>query len=368
MKITIISKALVVGEYQRKLEALAREPDLELTCIVPPAWQEPGGRRIQLEPAYLRGYRLLVEPIRFNGSFHLFYFPTLGARLRELAPDVVHVDEEPYNLATFLAVRHSLAVGARPLFFTWQNLLRRYPPPWRWMERAVLRRAAWAVAGNAEAAQVLRAKGYCGPLACIPQFGVDETHFRPAEAEPPGPFTLGFVGRLVEEKGVLVLLEALAALEGDWQALLIGSGPLRQQVLRRLTELGLSERVRLEPAVPSTEMPARLRGLHALVLPSLTRPHWKEQFGRALVEAMACGLPVVGSASGEIPNVVGEAGLLVPEADPAALRVALQRLRAEPDLRRELGRRGRERVLERYTHARVAAQYARVYRRVAAGE
>ncbi|MBI4492335.1 MAG: glycosyltransferase family 4 protein [Chloroflexi bacterium] len=364
MRVALVSKALVVGEYQRKLEALAQEPDLDLTCIVPPCWQEPGGRRIELERAHLRGYRLVVEPIRFNGSFHLFYFPSLAARLRALAPDLVHVDEEPYNLATFLATRQALAVGARPLFFTWQNLARRYPPPWRWTERYVLQHSAFALAGNAEAEQVLRAKGYRGPSACVPQFGVDERHFQPAPCEPEGPFTLGFVGRLVEEKGILVLLEALAGLAGPWRALLIGSGPLRELALQRIASLGLGERVRLETSVPSTQMADRLRGLHALALPSLTRPHWKEQFGRALVEAMACGLPVVGSQCGEIPNVVGEAGLLVPEGDVPALREALDRLRRDPALRQELGRRGRERVLQRYTHTRIAAETARVYRQV----
>lgn len=365
MKVVLVSKALVVGEYQRKLEALAREPDLDLTCIVPPAWLEPGGRRIELERSHLHGYRLLVEPIRFNGSFHLFHFPTLGARLREIQPHVVHVDEEPYNLATYLATRQALATGARPLFFTWQNLLRRYPPPWRWMEAEVLRRSAYAIVGNAEAEQVLRAKGYRGPSARIPQFGVDEQHFQPASQEPDGPFTLGFVGRLVEEKGVLVLLEALAGWSGDWQALLIGSGPLRDLVLQRIASLGLGERVRLETSVPSAQMAERLRAMHALVLPSMTRPHWKEQFGRALVEAMACGLPVVGAQSGEIPNVLGDAGLLVPEGDAGALRAALDRLRSDPGLRQELGRGGRQRVLQHYTHSRVASETAAVYRAVA---
>jgi glycosyltransferase involved in cell wall biosynthesis len=274
------------------------------------------------------------------------------------------VDEEPYNLATFLATRAAARVGARSLFFTWQNLLRHYPPPWRWLEQWVYRHSSFAVAGNTEAGRALRAKGYAGPVRCIPQFGVDADHFRPADAEPGEPFTIGFVGRLVEEKGVLVLLDALGGLGGDWRALLIGSGPLRDEVLRRAAALGISHRLSLETHVPSTDMAERFRRMHLLVLPSLTRPYWKEQFGRAAVEAMACGLPVVGSRSGEIPNVLGDAGLLVPESDVAALRTALETLRDEATLRRRLGHLGRQRVLERYTHARIAADYAEVYRQV----
>src|SRR5919199_6215917 len=110
----MVSKALVVGAYQRKLEEIARQPDIELFCIVPPAWREEG-RSIRLGRAHTQGYQLLVEPIRWNGSYHLFHFPGLGRRLAELRPDVVHVDEEPYNLATFLAVRDAGGVGAPSL-------------------------------------------------------------------------------------------------------------------------------------------------------------------------------------------------------------------------------------------------------------
>jgi glycosyltransferase involved in cell wall biosynthesis len=103
-----------------------------------------------------------------------------------------------------------------------------------------------------------------------------------------------------------------------------------------------------------------------LALPSLTTTSWKEQFGRVLQEAMACGIPVVGSDSGEIPHVIGDAGLVTPEGDAAALRDALRRLMDDAHLRHDLGHRGRARVLERFTHARVAAATVEVYRRVMA--
>jgi glycosyltransferase involved in cell wall biosynthesis len=103
------------------------------------------------------------------------------------------------------------------------------------------------------------------------------------------------------------------------------------------------------------------------VLPSLTRRNWKEQFGRVLVEAMASGLPCVGSDSGEIPNVLADAGLIVPEGDAAALRNALQALLDNGELRREFAARGRARVLARFTHARVAHQTVAVYRTLVRG-
>ena len=83
-----------------------------------------------------------------------------------------------------------------------------------------------------------------------------------------------------------------------------------------------------------------------------------------LIEAMACEVPVVGSDSGEIPHVIGDAGLVVREGDSADLRYALQRLLAAPSLCRDLGRRGRARVLRQFTHASVATQTIDVYRQV----
>jgi glycosyltransferase involved in cell wall biosynthesis len=392
MKVLMISKALVVGAYQRKLEELARQPDLDLACVVPPSWRQDG-RELRLERAFTKGYQLIEEPIRWNGNFHLFYFPGLPRQLSRLRPDIVHVDEEPYNVATFLATRLAVRHGSRPLFFTWQNIHRRYPPPFLWLERYVLRHTRHAMSGNMEAAEVIRRKGYRGPVAVIPQFGIDPIQFSPARGaqaaacgthrrasaegmqgsprsdpafniEHPAPFTIGYVGRLVEEKGLWLLLEAVSGLEGDWRLTLFGHGPLAVPLRRRAAEMGLQERVVLRDPVPSIQVPDELRRLDVLVLPSLTRPNWKEQFGRVLVEAMACCVPVIGSQSGEIPNVIGRAGLQFPEGDPTALRVRLAELMSSPQLRAELGLRGRARVLERFTHERIAEATYRVYRQM----
>jgi len=362
VRVLMVSKALVVAAYQRKLEEIAAHPDVELTAVIPTAWD---GQLYQ--PGFLNGYRTLVQPIRFDGQFHLFHFPTLGRILRRLRPDVVHVDEEPYNLATVLATRQAVAVGARPVFFTWQNLNRQYPPPFRWFEQYVYRHSYHAIAGNAEAVEVLRRKGYFGAASVIPQFGVDPDLFSPASryAEPPTrPFTIGWLNRLTPEKGVDVLLEAAAQLPGEWRLRFIGSGLLQDAIPDRAARLGIGGRVTMEPAVPSIDVPNRLREFDVVVLPSLTTLAWKEQFGRVLQEAMACAIPVVGSDSGEIPHVVGEAGLVVPEGDAAALCEALRRLMTDPELRLDLGRRGRERALEYFTQASVARRTVEVYRQV----
>jgi len=377
----MVSKACIVGAYQKKLEEIAKFPDVELTVVVPPYWRDERGV-MHLEREHTQGYSVVVERMALNGHFHLHFYPGLAKHFRIIKPHIVHIDEEPYNLATWQAMRLAKKHEAKAIFFTWQNIRRRYPPPFSLIESYNLRNADYAIAGNSEAVGVLEAKGYRGPVRVIPQFGVDPEIYKLKAPNSQfairnSQFTIGYVGRLVEEKGVHILLRAAAGLSGAWRLRILGSGPQRAHLERLAAELGVAERVRFEEPIPSTQMPGHYHQLDALVLPSLTRPNWKEQFGRVLIEAMACGVPVAGSDSGEIPNVIGKAGLIfaegderalrakLSEGDERALRAKLSRLMADPALRDELARKGRERVLAHYTQARVAAETYEVYRELA---
>ena len=175
---------------------------------------------------------------------------------------------------------------------------------------------------------------------------------------------MGYVGRLVPEKGLDQLLEACAALPGAWQLSALGSGPERERLGTRAAALGIAERVEFLTPIPSTALPAHLHRLSCLVLPSRSLPNWTEQFGRVLIEAMACGVPVVTSTCGEAPHVVGDAGLVVPENDVAALAQALRLLQEDAALRARLSAAGRQRVLDRFTQASIAGQTVAVYERV----
>lgn len=367
MKVLMISKACLVGNYQTKLEEIAKFPDIDLTVIVPPVWKDAAGN-VLLERSHTTGYRLLVEPIRFNGQYHLFYFPTLKQQLQTIRPDILHIDEEPYNLASWLAWRQGRAVGAKTLFFSWQNIEKRYPWPFRMMEQQVLRGVDYALMGNQEAAMVWQRKGYTRPYRVIPQFGVDTDHFSP----PPPPatdavFTIGAANRrLTAEKGVDLLLQAVANLPGAWQVRIAGEGPARPSLEQLARELHIADRVLFDGPVSSAEMAAYLQQLDVLVLSSRTTPRWKEQFGRVLIEAMACEVVVVGSDSGEIPHVIGEAGLLFAEDDVAGLQAHLQRLMQTEGLRKQYGRDGRARVLAHYSQQQIAAQTVAAYREILA--
>ncbi len=366
MKILMVSKACLVGAYQRKLEEIARYDDVELTVIVPPAWLDPAGP-VELERSHTQGYRLLVDPIRFNGQYHTYHFSKLKQRLAEIQPDIVHIDEEPYNLATWLALRQARQVGAKTLFFTWQNLEKQYPPPFRYLEKEVLAGVDFAIMGNQEAVCVWRNKGYAGPHRVIPQFGVDPELFYPLPRDEGRGFLIGAANRrLLPEKGVDVLLRAVAGLPGIWRLHIAGDGPSRPSLMQMARDLGIADRVFFDGVISSADMPTYLQQLDVLVLSSRTMPNWKEQFGRVLIEAMACETAVIGANSGEIPHVIGDAGLVFEEEDIDGLRAHLMALMENRDLRDRLGRHGRTRVLQHYTQQQIAAQTVAAYRDILA--
>ncbi len=363
MRVLMLSKACIVGIYQRKLEAIAGQ-GIELTVLVPPSWRDERGEQM-LERGYAEGYQLRAIPIRFNGNYHLHHYPTLGSEFRRARPDIVHIDEEPYNLATWQALYQARRCHAKALFFSWQNIKRRYPPPFSWGERWVFGQVDYALAGTDDAGAVLRAKGYQGPLAVIPQFGTDSDLFQPAPSRPARPFTIGFVGRIVPTKGVEILLRAVTRLRGDWRLRLVGGGVAKDEMKALVQSLDIGDRAAFLGQLPSSALPAEYHRMDALVLPSLTAPNWKEQFGRVLVEAMASGVPVIGSDSGAIPKVIGEAGWIVPEGDVGALAGAMQTLMDQPQLREKLARRGRMRFRAHFTHDSIAQATVEVYRAMA---
>ncbi|MEM7343320.1 MAG: glycosyltransferase [Chloroflexota bacterium] len=382
MKVLMLSKACIVGAYQKKLEEMAAIDGVELTVAVPPSWDEANGST-RLEKVHTKGYELLVTDIAFNGNYHLHYYPKLKKIIQQVQPDVFHIDEEPYNLATFQAMRLAQKVRAKTVVFTWQNLFRRYPPPFSQMERYVLNRADALLVGNSEAGTVWERKGYRGPTYLIPQFGVDPTIYYRRDRvvrrgkksvfkklstgsanNPSQPsLVIGYVGRLVEEKGVELLLQAVSQLKGPWMVQILGSGGSDRPRLEKMAQwLGIRARVTFDEKMPSTHLPNYFSGLDVLVLPSLTRANWKEQFGRVLVEAMACDVITVGAESGAIPEVIGDAGLTFPEGDVDTLRNQLQTLLDDVSLRETLRQQGRERVINHYTQAAVAHNTVQVYR------
>jgi glycosyltransferase involved in cell wall biosynthesis len=127
------------------------------------------------------------------------------------------------------------------------------------------------------------------------------------------------------------------------------------------TSLEVANRFIFKEAIPPQDVPLAMQKMDVFVLPSMTRPNWMEQFGRVLIEAMACETPVIGSSSGEISRVIGDAGLIFPEGNVQELSACVRQLLDDPELYAQLATKGRQRVIEHFTQERIAQQIYGAY-------
>jgi glycosyltransferase involved in cell wall biosynthesis len=372
LRVLTISKPYVAETYRDKLALLDAEADLTVGLICPTSW---AGQAFENDETRFWTRRLEIV---FDGRNHFHLYRGLDRAVAAFEPDVVNVEEEHYSAVTLQAFRSARAVGARCMFYTWQNIEKRYPPPFRFIERYVFRHASFGVAGNVEASHILRHKGFRGPVAVIPQMGVDIGRFEPSDLTranakesaglDPSAFWLGYVGRVVEEKGIQDLITAMSAIDAaaDVRLVVVGAGPYASH-LQEMARMLRPGQVVFTGATPSAHVPDLLRAVDVVCLPSRTRANWKEQFGRVLVEAMAAEAVVLASDAGEIPNVVADAGIIHREGDTGQIALAISQLHADPALRATLRERARLRVRERYTNVVVANAFADAFRQAATG-
>ncbi|MFE6971567.1 glycosyltransferase [Isoptericola sp. NPDC057653] len=371
MKVLRVSHSAVVDAWRERERELRRSGDT-VRVLTAAVWDE-GGRDVR--PAPRAGEELETAATLGRHPALFLYDPRVLWRLFGERWDVLDIHEEPVALATaeVLAVRAVRRLvdtlrGRRPgrlapfLLYSAQNLLKRYPLPFRALESAALRRAAAVVTCNHDAARIVRYKGAQGLVTRIP-LGVDTRLFSPsaapAERRPGGRVRVGYAGRLTAQKGVDVLLAAVADDPG-LELVVAGAGP-EEARLRRLGAPLAGRAVFLGP-LDTEELPAFYRGLDVLVVPSRDTPGLAEQFGRVVVEAMACGTPVVATRVGSVPDLVAGAGVLVAPGDPDALRDGIHQA-TRPGTARVLRQAGLDRARE-CSWPEVARQYRAVYEAV----
>jgi glycosyltransferase involved in cell wall biosynthesis len=367
-RLLTIGHSYVVAANRRLAHhlALAGAGEWEVTAAAPERY--PGDlREVTLEPIEGEACRVVPVPVHWARRPHRKrYGRRLADLLRDERWDVVHCWQEPFVRSAFDVARRA-PKDAALVYATFQNLPKRYPPPFSWFERAAMARAdGWVAFGRTVEATLAGRPGYRGRPHAVIAPGVDVERFRPdPEARrrirrelgwaDEGDPVIGYLGRFVEEKGLQVLTTALSRTERDWRALFVGGGP-DEPKLRPWAD-DFHDITAIVTGVPHGRVPAYLAAMDVLVAPSLTTPRWREQFGRMLTEAMACGVPVVGSDSGEIPHVIGDAGIIVPEGDPDALAAVLDELIASPERRADLSRRGLERVRSEFSLPVVARRH-----------
>ncbi|MGC0250074.1 glycosyltransferase [Pseudactinotalea sp. Z1748] len=368
----------------RERERVLLSHGVDVRLVSAREWNE-GGTQVRLQPKPGEKVRGLAT-FGSHPALFVYEFRRLWRTLGE-GWDLLDIHEEPYALATaqilFMRTLQQILPRFRTnppspyMLYSAQNIEKRYPWPFRTLERRALRHASALSVCNREAGRILRSKGMVGRIEIIP-LGVDLEIFAPGpspeerqappsrgqEARPPegeatagGVVVVGYAGRLAEHKGVDVLLRA--ALDDERLHLRIaGAGPLEHQLRSRTA--GLGDRVRFLGALSGEELPSFYRSLDVLAVPSVPTPGWVEQFGRVAVEAMACGIPVVASDTGALPDVVGDAGLLVPAGDSRALGDALLTVADEPGLAEQLRAAGSARA-RACAWPEVARRYRELY-------
>ena len=353
-RVLVISHTYLDPAHRGKLRALAAR-GLEVTVGVPQRWREPA-LGVPIEIAWERqgGVEVFPIPARPIGDTERAEFGrrALRALLRDKRPDLVQIEEEPTSAVARQVIAAARRLAIPCVLFTRQNVDLRLPFLVRWARRRTLRRLKGLAAGSEAAAELARREAPGLPIAVLPQIGVPVPH-EPVHAPHEG-LAVGCVARLVGRKGLDNLLQALALNRAaPWHLTVVGDGPDRERLERLASALRLAARVRWAGALPPEQLARVWQGLDVLVQPSRALPDWHEPNGHALVEAMAHAVAVIGTASGVIPEVIGDAGVLVPPDDVPALAAELRRL-GDDEVRRPLALAGRARALRLYSDDAVA--------------
>jgi L-malate glycosyltransferase len=378
MRLLVVGHSYVTPFAQAKYVAMkAICPGLQVRLVVPEVVRHVFA---EYRPTLAPG--LSVEELAvvrsFGGGSNMTYGfdpVALAAVIRTFQPTHVHIEEDPHSVAGFETtwLTGRVCPDALLSYFVWDNLNRKPPFPRSLLKRALtdfgLSRARLVVCGNRDGQQLLAAKGYHGASEVIPQLGLDPASVPDARRGPHSNHeecpTIGFFGRLVDEKGVLDLLSALkAVIDRPWRLLVAGDGPLRSDIERVwLPQFG--ERLCLLGAISHADVQSHLSNVDVFVLPSYSVTAWKEQFGITLVQAMFAGCACIGSTCGAIPEVLDGMGLIFPERDVPALTAALRQLLDDPDHRLRVGAQGREFARSRYSNEAIARSYLRAFQAIA---
>jgi glycosyltransferase involved in cell wall biosynthesis len=296
----------------------------------------------------------------------------LKKHVEKIQPDFIWMHEEPTDffvnqlLGWYRRRRTPRIVGA-VVENIWPSQVG-YRARWQYFRRRRLwRRFDSVLACAGKSAEAIRAYGMPESVRILtggvptlsPEDGLCNGGVSSLPHRQSGEFVVGFAGRITAAKGWRVLLAAMTELPQQFKCLIAGSGE-EEAELRHLCQVpAIASRTQYLGVLEKDRLWGFFREIDAFVLPSLTTPQWMEQFGAALVEAMACGVPVIGSNSGAIPEVIGDCGIVVEENSPAALAQAIQTLAIDPDRRERYAKAGRKRFEQEYSVPAYAAKLAR---------
>lgn len=357
MKVLVVSHSYVVGVNQQKIQRLAEELVISVALAVPRKWRDMG-RDILLHLPDAPAFRIYPLKVFWHNHLYVYFFDwiqLLKVFFKE-HPDIVYIEEEPQSFSAFQVVLLAKLFRAKIILLTWENLQVKFSLYKRLLAWWNIFNLDAAVGGTGEALETIRELGFKRKGFVNPQFGLDENIFLPKDAGHlktklglDNKFVIGFIARLTPEKGILTLIRAAARVPFDFILLIVGDGPVKEQAVQLAAELGIENKVKWGGIISHDQLPEYMNCFDLFVLPSIPGTNWKEQFGHVVIEAMACQVPVIGSDCGAIPELIGDGGLIFPAGDDVQLAGHIKSLHDDPGLRKILGAKGRQRVLENYS-------------------
>lgn len=342
MRALIISHFYSDPYHRGKLRALAGQGVDVMVALPGGSAGLDGG--VRLTPIPVSGDPAEPDMLRWNKR-------ALRRVISDFHPDLIQIEESPGSPVAVTAASVARKMGIRYVLFSWESLPRRRGLLERLRYRRTLRHAAGVVGGNQIALELLKAHAPTALTAVLPQTGLT----------PAGPssrstgrrgLALGFVGRLVPERGAETLLRACGQVLGPWTLTVVGTGPEQEPLEELAQRLGLASRIRWLGGIPRAELESVWNDLDCLVVPSRETPTWVEHTSPVLLDAMARGIVPVVTRAGALPEIVGNAGVVVDDVE--SLAIALQELVAEPERLAPLAQRARRRILEEYVDSAVA--------------
>lgn len=326
----VLWQSLVVSSYRSFFNALAARKRYRIALVSPEKFLELGMQDVACAPfappfkSGNRDYPCFVLPT-LRPKIQVVWFKGLGRAMKQFfqgqnAPRVFVCMAEPYSVTALLAwITARLCLGRHVIFitFTLQNIRKDFVFPLRWLQNFIFKQSTSILVLGKEQEDVLRAQGYHGAIIPFPLW-YDSTLFSLGPSQAPRTLTIGFAGGLTEAKGILDFLEAAERVAKDQPiAIKIAGGGALENMVRQACERLRNQHVDIHcvGSLPAEAMPDFYRSIDIFVIPSRTMPNWKEQFGRVIVEARACGVVALGSNSGAIPEVIADDTRIFRERD-----------------------------------------------------
>jgi len=367
VRAVIVSHTYANPERRGKLRALVGQ-GAALAVAVPARWEAPGApggtvttfaddAGVRIVPTATSGRDETGAPIAWRSR-------ALRRLLTDFRPDVVQIEEPLTARVTPAFARMARQLGIPVVAFTSESLGRKHSLLAAMRRRRALSAAAGVIGANSLATGLVRQEFPSLASTAIPQLGIPVP--RAPVTEPHPPLAIGFVGRLVPEKGLDVLFRACIKLHGAWTVTVAGTGPAQEELEALAERLGMASRVTWLGAISRPDLAAVWPRLDCLVVPSRTTAHWIETYPVQVLEAMGNGVAVVTSDSGALRETTGGAGLVFREDHAEGLAEVLGRLLADAELRERLAAEGRRRVIAEYADDAIARRTLAFWREVRA--